>query len=228
MEIPAPSSVPTVVAFDVDKTLTRRDCVVPFLRRSIGWRSVPRIVAGAVPLGWAALRRDRDLVKSKATRMILTGLRRRDIEDIGAAYAEKILESWMRSDTVQRLRWHRERGHRIVLVSASYSAYLQHLGSRLGCVGVLSCEVEFDEADRCTGKLIDGNCRGAEKERRLRRWLEDVGLETSDLFAYGDSQGDAELLAMATWPTRVTRTPIPAAPPGLESMSDAGRTASMT
>ena len=49
-------------------------------------------------------------------------------------------DSWLRADTVSRLRWHQRMGHRIVLVSASLSPYLRPLGRRLGVDAVLCAE----------------------------------------------------------------------------------------
>ena len=48
--------------------------------------------------------------------------------------------------------------------------------------------------------MLGGNCRGAEKARRLRAYLHSDDVE---LWAYGDSAGDTELLAMADHPVRV-------------------------
>lgn len=211
----APESVvdrPVVAAFDVDKTLTHRDCVLPFFLRLTSWRVAPRLLRWAVPVGWALIRRDRDRVKILATRIVMTGLPRRTIEDAGAVLAARITESWLRPDTVGRLEWHRSQGHRIVLVSASFSAYLLHVARHLECDDVLSCEVVFDGSDRCTGQLVDGNCRGVEKQRRLLRWMERSGVGSAPLYAYGDSSGDSHLLAMAAWPTLVTKRPIDRVP----------------
>lgn len=194
---------PIVAAFDVDMTLTRRDCVIPYLRRLLTWRAVPRMVRWAVPLGWAGVRRDRDRIKALATRITMTGLTRDHLEREGQLFAQEIIRHWMRDDTVARLHWHREQGHHVVLVSASYAMYVQHLGTHLGSTDVLACEVGIDGSERSTGRLIDGNCRGVEKERRLTSWMAARGLTSAAIYAYGDSAGDDQLLAMATWPTRV-------------------------
>lgn len=213
---PSIDSLPIVAAFDVDKTLTIRDCVVPFFWRLTSWRTSPRVLRWVLPVGWAAVRRDRDRVKELTTRIVMTGLERRTIEAVGAAHAITISESWLRPDTVGRLQWHRSQGHHVVLVSASFSAYLEHVARRLDCSDVLACDLEFDDSDRCTGRLVDGNCRGAEKERRLRQWMEASGLGSAAVYAYGDSSGDSQLLAMAAWPTRVTREPIRSVPEHIE------------
>jgi len=193
----------SVAAFDVDKTLTHRDCVGPFFRQISSWRIVPRFLWLALPVAWAGVRRDRDQLKALATRITMNGLTRDQLEDHGKVFAQRVVTTWMRDDTVQRLQWHLDQGHHIVLVSASYSMYLRHLGSQLGVSDVLACEVSFDQRGRCTGQLIQGNCRGPEKERRLTSWMKDRGLEGAEIYAYGDSAGDDQLLAMATWPTRV-------------------------
>ena len=57
----------TIAAFDVDCTLTRRDCVVPFLKEIAGWRWYLGLARRIVPLTAAILRRDRDTVKGLVT-----------------------------------------------------------------------------------------------------------------------------------------------------------------
>ena len=52
---------------------------------------------------------------------------------------------------------------------------------------------------------VDGNCRGPEKARRLLAWLDanHGGRDAVELWAYGDSPGDRELLAAADKPVWV-------------------------
>ena len=53
-----------------------------------------------------------------------------------------------------------------------------------------------------TGRLEGGNVRGPEKVRRVQEWL---GAGPVELWAYGDSGGDRELLALADHPHKVGR-----------------------
>ena len=85
-------------------------------------------------------------------------------------------------------------------MSASLGVYLETVGRLLGVDAVLSTELEVDAAGTCTGRMLGGNCRGAEKARRLRAYLQSDDVE---VWAYGDSAGDTELLAMADHPIRV-------------------------
>jgi phosphatidylglycerophosphatase C len=188
-----------VAAFDVDGTLTRGDCVVPFLRRAAGPSELARSLARQ-PLATvgAALRRDRDTMKALAVRA-LRGRRWSDLLALGESFAEELGRTNLRDDTVARLGWHREHGHRVVLVSASLRPYLVPLGVQLGVDAVLCCELELSSDGVVTGRLNGPNCRGPEKARRLREWLAGQGLDgRAEIWAYGDSAGDRELLALAT------------------------------
>jgi phosphatidylglycerophosphatase C len=189
---------PTVAAFDVDGTLTTRDCVVPFLQQ-LGGRA--RLTAGvlAQPVGLAnaIIRRDRDRFKALAVRAAFAGRLASVVDGLGQIYAESVHARWMRPDTNRRLAWHRSEGHRVVLVSASLGSYLHPLGRLLGADGVLCTEAAVGEDGRYTGAIVGGNCRGPEKMRRLRAWMHEMDLDDAELWAYGDSPGDRELLAMA-------------------------------
>ena len=62
-----------------------------------------------------------------------------------------------------------------------------------------------------SGSLARPNVRGPEKEARLRAWMAERE-PYGTLWAYGNSSGDRELLAMADRPTMVGRRPITPAP----------------
>lgn len=209
-----PSRSDGVAAFDVDGTLTVRDCVVPFLVRVGGWSGI------AAALGRRALRsaasiarRDRDGLKAIVVGGVLCGRAVDEIELIGERFAGEVHDRWLRPDTVARLRWHQRSGHRVVLVSASLGQYLRPLGTRLGVDGVLCTEPRSEG-----GAFVDGldgpNCRAAEKVRRLEAWLAETELAGAPLWAYGDSSGDRELLARADHPVLVRSAAVSAQPTG--------------
>lgn len=217
----SPSRPTVVAAFDVDNTLTTRDCVIPFLRRVGGRRFVMRLVAGSPQLAVAVARRRRDRVKALATRAAVRGRRHTDVEAEARRFAETVWESRMRPDTVARLRWHLGEGHRVVLVSASYREYLTPLAERLGAHAVLATELEVRDGI-CTGELRGPNCRAAVKAERLRSWIatqefDMQGFDTVEIHAYGDSAGDRELLALADHATLVGASPIAVAPDAASS-----------
>ena len=187
-----------VAAFDVDGTLTVRDCVVPFLERVAGRRNLAlAMVRQPSALAAAALHRDRDRMKAVAVRAAFRGRSADDIEALGVTFANEIYAGWLRSDTPQRLAWHQSQGHQVVLVSASLGPYLRPLGRLLGVDGVLCTDAVVDADGRYSGELAGANCRGPEKARLLREWLRQRGIDNAELWAYGDSVGDRELLSLA-------------------------------
>ena len=191
---------PTVAAFDVDGTLTTRDCVVPFLRRVRGVGGLAgALAARSGRLVPALVRRDRDAVKAVATEAAFTDRPVAEVEALGTTFAAEVHHDWLRAEVVDRLHRHRADGHTVVLVSASFGAYLRPLAALLGGAAVIATELEIDGNGICTGRLDGGNCRGAAKVLRLHEWLSSTAGGRSDveLWAYGDSPGDRPLLADA-------------------------------
>ena len=193
-----------VAAFDVDNTLTVRDCVVPFMK-SVG--GVPRLLrvlfSDVGKIFQSVIRRDRDSLKIKFVQGIFAGKDAREVESLGVHFASKVADKWLRGDVASRLRWHQEQGHVVILVSASLGTYLHPLGDLLEVDAVLCTELEENDGF-LTGKLVGQNCRGKEKASRVQKWCQDSGIAIEDLvYAYGDSSGDTELLELFSEPTWV-------------------------
>jgi phosphatidylglycerophosphatase C len=196
----APTARPGIAAFDVDGTLTTRDCVVPFLRTVNGTAQTAfGLAQRAHRLTPALLRRDRDTVKALAGSVVFSGRSIEAVRRHGIRFADRIVTSWVRQDSLATLRQHQARGHEVVFVSASFAAYLRPLGERLGVGHVLGTELVVDGDGCCTGALDGGNCRGEEKVVRLHAWLaERYGTRAGvEVWAYGDSPGDHAMLADA-------------------------------
>ena len=186
-----------MAAFDVDGTITVRDCVVPFLRNVGGWAGIARSLAGrpAATLrgGW---QRDRDWIKEIVVGGVLGGRLVDEVTALGSQFANRVVDSWLRADVVRRLRWHQRHDHRVVLVSASLDCYLNDVGRHLGVDGVV-CTRPAHAGGQYTGTLDGPNCRAEEKVRRLDAWLGEQELGGAEVWAYGDSAGDRALLERA-------------------------------
>ncbi len=193
-------SRPRIAAFDVDGTLTTRDCVVPFLRQVAGTIGLAtRLVGDARRTLPALVHRDRDALKACAAQAAFADRLVTDIDDHAAAFARLVHDTWLRSDTLAKLREHQNQGDTVVLVSASFEVYLRPLGGLLGVSDVLAARLDVGPGQRYTGALDGPNCRGPEKVRRLHSWLDERhrdggGRHGVHVTAYGDSTGDRELL----------------------------------
>src|SRR4029079_10087350 len=115
-------------------------------------------------------------------------------EPVVVEYAEHVIARQVRPDVRARADWHRAEGHALVIVSASPELYLVPIGRLFGSDAVRGTRLEVDAAGRLSGRLDGRNVRGPEKVARLRAHLGDGPVQ---LWAYGDSTGDRELLALA-------------------------------
>jgi phosphatidylglycerophosphatase C len=188
-----------VAAFDFDKTVSTRDNLVPFLRRVGGLAAVLRAMVAAAPL---LVAQRRNAAKRRVLRSVFRGLRAEEVRSIGDEYAHRVVERYLRDDVVRRMRWHRDQGHGVVLVSASLDCYLERVGTLLDVDAVLCTRLEVTADGRLTGRMVGANVRGTEKVRRLDAWLDGAD---AVVYAYGDSAGDRALLARADHPVRVGR-----------------------
>jgi phosphatidylglycerophosphatase C len=184
-----------IVAFDFDGTLTIRDSFTEFLR----WRVGPGgwalgLVKLAPALAAYARDRDRGRIKAASVREFLHGVDRHTLEVEAARFADQVWPRFMRPDALKVWNdWGRRGAHRVI-VTASPVATVAPFAKRLGAEALLGTEFVFDAQDRITGDFAGPNCRGAEKVRRLKAAYGDTMTLAA---AYGDTSGDAEMLAMA-------------------------------
>jgi phosphatidylglycerophosphatase C len=193
-----------VAAFDFDGTMIRGDSFIPFLVRAVGPRRFGRVIIVSSPATAQAYRAGRrDASKAALVHRFLRDYPADRLAALGEAYGEQLARK-IRPVMAERLAWHRDQGHLLVMVSASFAVYLGPAGRALGFDGILATQLEVTEAGRLTGRLAGPNVRGPEKRARLETWLaEQLTGRPYQLWAYGDSAGDRELLAMADHPIHV-------------------------
>ncbi|MFN9870263.1 MAG: flippase-like domain-containing protein [Cyanobacteriota bacterium] len=188
-----------VAVFDVDGTLLQGDCLWLAARRSKG--AVGQLLAALACLPWLI---------GWQLRLVSTGrFKQQTIAAFGVCEAVNKAEAAGRADwllaelraqlrpqALQRLRWHQQRGDRLLLCSASPRPLLQPLADWLG-VELLCTELEQVQG-QWRPRLASPNCKGPEKVRRLEQHLGPLDVLTIE--AYGDSKGDRELLQAAAFP----------------------------
>lgn len=184
-----------LVAFDFDGTLTWRDSFLAFL----AWRFGPvRYALGMVrlvPAGLAyALHRDRGRMKAATVNAFLAGVSRHELlvqaDRFAAANARRLL----RPDAIRCWRRWQEQGARLIIVTASPELLVAPFARGLGAEAVLGTRLAFSPSEIATGALDGPNCRGPEKVERLTALL---GARPRLDAAYGDSDGDLDMLALA-------------------------------
>ena len=194
MDTPDRSQV--VAAFDFDGTLTTSDTLLSFIRFTHGrlrfllgfLRYAPLLLMmklGLYPNGKA---------KEKVFSYFYKGVPHEQFSQWGHEFAD-IAATMLSSVMVKTLRWHQSEGHTVCVVTASIDEWVRPVCERLGINTVLATRIEVSFDGLLTGRFLTPNCYGAEKVVRL---LEEFPERKSyKLYAYGDSRGDHELLAIA-------------------------------
>ncbi len=197
----------TVAAFDLDGTLSEGGSVFKWLRFLRGDRTTYLASAAlALPLLVGAIRSGRwaDRAKERLFHKLIAGLDLADVRDRSRIFAVEHFERHGREWMLERLRWHLQQGHSVVLVSASPQIYVDMVAEMLDTSGGLGTRLAVDARDRLTGSYLGKNCRGKEKMRRLAEWIEESHpLGTPVVYAYGNSRGDRRMLGAATFPYNV-------------------------
>lgn len=191
-----------VAAFDFDGTLVPGDSLPGFLARLLGPATFSRALAQAIPammIGYHQAGRDGS--KAALLRRALAGQAATHVAEVGEAFGASLARR-VRPEMAERLVWHRQQGHRQVLVSASLAVYLEPFGRLTGFDEVIATRLETGPGGRLTGRMDGPNVRAHQKAVLLRDTL---GSDPVEVWAYGDSAGDKEMLQMADHPTRVTR-----------------------
>lgn len=186
-----------VAAFDFDGTLTRKDALIPFFKFLTSPSRTYLLLGSRLPwfIGFAVGIVSRQQAKEAALDAFIKGMKRDELLEIGTRFAEGRLNDLIIPNALQKLRWHQAQGHRCILISATLDVFLEPWAEKMQFDDLISSQVAFDSKGIATGRLTGLNCWGPEKVRRL---LKVVGpKEHFELYAYGDSRGDKELLQLA-------------------------------
>lgn len=213
-----PVARPVVAVFDFDGTLTRRDTSLPFVFFVLGrvktWLTIVRLVpmfgfdllaafwderltshAGQrESLGGVAGKWETN-VHERLLRHCFAGMTADQLRDLGKRFMVIEGVRLVRQAGLRRLAWHKQQGHRCILISASIDVYLDPWATDAGFDDVLGTQLELDDKGVLTGRFAMEPCWGRAKVRRLESHLGSLADYT--VFAYGDSRGDKELLAVA-------------------------------
>lgn len=191
---------PVLAVFDFDNTLTNCDSLLVFLRHTQG---LSHVIFVWLTLAWDCMlfflkKRSRQEIKEKMLRKFLRGMSDQKLNKQGIDFSRHILDHYLKPEGIERVNWHKNQGHRLILISASLDFYLADWAKRHGFDHLICSKLALDEENRVTGKLVGKNCWGPEKARRLKEWTNHTPY--SKLYVYGDSAGDADILAMADYP----------------------------
>jgi len=182
--------------FDFDGTITVDPTYPAFVRFAVRPR---RKLFGGIFLMPLILAYRIGLVSDHRIRLAISrvafwGEDPRRLRTLGAEFARNALPPLVRPEALDRIEWHKKRGDRVVVVSAALDAYIEPWCEAVGVESVCT-EMEIRN-DRLTGKYLAGDCCGHEKAKRVQARYR--LMDYSDIYSYGDTDEDREMLDMAT------------------------------
>lgn len=189
---------PVIAAFDFDGTITTKDMLFPFLCQL---HTCPENLLYSIKLlpilfGYKLKLMTNHDAKQKLLNQFIHDFSFTDLQHIAENFAKTTIPAYIRPEALERIRWHQAQKHRCILVSAGLEIYLQPWAKSVGFDQIIATQLEVEDK-KTQGKIKGKNCFGQEKVTRL---LDQVGpRENFILYAYGDSRGDRELLAIADY-----------------------------
>jgi phosphatidylglycerophosphatase C len=188
----------TLVLFDFDGTLTKKDSLLHFVKFAVGSF---RFYVGLLLLSPTLLGLKMKWIKPQATKekliyFYLKGFKKAQLQEIAENYTRTKLLSIFRKTALERLLWHKEQKHEIYVVSASAELWLAAWCKNEN-IGLIATKLAFDN-EKLIKKFATPNCNGEEKVNRIKQEIDLQQFDT--IFAYGDTEGDILMLSLAQKP----------------------------
>ena len=184
-----------IALFDFDGTITTDDSLIKFIRFVVGDTKFIWGMAFLSPM--LAAYKLKLIPNYKAKQYMLSyffkGMSEEEFMRVANEYSLKHIDTILRPKAMEKIVWHKEQGHKIVIVSASIECWLKSWCDANN-LDLIATKLEIKDGI-VTGKFLTKNCYGAEKANRVKKQynLSDYNY----IYAYGDSRGDKELLTLA-------------------------------
>lgn len=181
-----------IVAFDFDGTLTSRDTLLMFILHARGMVAFVIGLLYRLPLIVMMKMRlyPNYQAKQKVFSYFFKGMPLEQFNMLCQRFADSH-RHLLRPEGVKTLKEAQAAGAEVLIVSASMDNWVQPF---FPDVKVIGTQVEVADG-RLTGHFLTKNCYGQEKVNRIMEQY--PHREEYHLIAYGDSNGDRELLAFA-------------------------------
>ncbi len=184
-----------IAFFDFDGTITFKDSLMDFIIYSAGFRKfisgfillIPALVMYKLKIlpNWRA--------KERVFEQFFSGWSYSEFDKVASDYSNNRLDKIVRESAIKKIDEHRSKGDTVVVVSASIEEWVKPW-----CLGhgihFICTHLEISNGS-ITGKLSGRNCYGEEKVRRIKDEYDLSKYE--NIYAYGDSAGDLDMLSIA-------------------------------
>ena len=184
-----------LVLLDFDGTLTTHDTLIQFIRFYVGDLRylLGLFVLSPTLLAYKLKILSNQKTKEKVIKYFFGGTKENDFKNAAKKYSLNHIDSIMRPKALDKIKWHKDNGHKLVIVSASIECWLKPWCDKHN-IELIATKLEIKN-NTITGNLYTKNCYGEEKIKRINQ---QYTLKKFDyIYAYGNSRGDKEMLEIA-------------------------------
>jgi phosphatidylglycerophosphatase C len=179
--------------FDFDGTISNRDTTSDFIVYACGKRRALNGLMRLSPifLAYRLKRISHHEAKQASIKHYFGDWEKKSFIEAAQRYAWHVVPTIIRPEALNRIRWHLKMGHTVAVVTGSLEILLAQWCKGLG-IDLIATGVDLASAS------IGLSTRNCFKEEKARRIKEKYDLKSFALiYAYGDSNGDREMLALA-------------------------------
>ena len=184
-----------IVFFDFDGTLTTKDSLIDFVQYAVGKSSFYFGLISSIPM-LAAYKLhfiSNHAAKERFMSRFFKGWDGAYFQSIADKYSVEQIDRIIRPDAIEKVYWHKEHGHKVVVATASMEHWLKKWCEKYE-LDLIATRLEIQDG-KLTGKFATKNCYGIEKVNRIRERYDLT--DFNGIYAYGDSAGDKEMLSIA-------------------------------
>ena len=192
-----------IAFFDFDGTITKKDSFLEFLIYYFGYNKfLFSLIKNIKTIFFYKIRLlSNEEAKEKLTEYFFKDIDFDEFKENADYFSKNIIDTFLKQKAIKKLKYHKNNNDKIVIVSASFECYLKKWCEKNG-FELVATKLEVKN-NKLSGKFLTKNCYGQEKVNRAK---EKYNLDKfGDIFVYGDSKGDFEILKLAKEENRCYR-----------------------
>jgi HAD superfamily hydrolase (TIGR01490 family) len=181
---------------DFDGTITTREMLPDFFRLAIPLRRqrIGQILLAPLIIGYKFGIVSGSVVRAAIVRLGFSGVPYDQYERKGREFVSLLLPGVIRPEVLEWIKWHKEQGDEVVVVSGALDIYLAQWCRSQGIECI--CSSLEHRNGVLTGRYLGAQCVKSEKARQVATRFDIRSF--NEVFAYGDTVEDKELLALAS------------------------------
>lgn len=189
--------------FDIDYTITKKETLMELFKYTTKMdRKNLRFLPRAIFCGIMYMLRvyDERMVKEKFLKFI-DGIKENDLQKLVKGFYEDRLKSILYTDALKMIKKLKKEGYDIYLISASPEFYVKEFYDIEEVDKIIGTRFDFTNGI-FTRKMKGKNCKGEEKVKRLKEFLQNEKIEVDfkESYMFSDSLSDKPLLDLVGKP----------------------------